>query len=187
MAQCLPVRPKIVRRRREYSTLIGQTTQEQLSPRIIPIMGRSLPGHSSLQMADHFITIVEAVIKKAKVSVKLLLVYYLLIALHCGIVFSRSRLCELKTVRQRLEVILILAVVSGFLKTWLYEKLFSLWRTLLGSEGQPEYHLNHGYSALFSVAIGIVVPELQSLQEAVGNVFSEDFPTVLSDLVPARD
>ena len=77
-------------------------------------------------MADHLITIVEAVIIKFKLFLKFLFIYYLLICLHCWIVFSRSRLCELETVRQRLEIVLILTVISGFLKSVLYKKLFKV-------------------------------------------------------------
>ena len=133
-------------------------------------------------MAAHFLAIIDTVIEKVKRFLRLILIYYCLVSLHCWTVFTRSRLCELETVRQRLQLIIILTVISGFLKSVLYKKLFSLWGSLLGSENQPDYHLNHIHSALFSVVVGIIIPELESLREALSDVLDADLPSVLRGL-----
>ena len=137
-------------------------------------------------MADHLITIVEAVIIKFKLFLKFLFIYYLLICLHCWIVFSRSRLCELETVRQRLEIVLILTVISGFLKSVLYKKLFKVWGQLWCVSDTTQAHFNHSHSALLSVVIGLLVPELQNISEVLGDVFDKDVATVIGGFIPPR-
>ena len=134
-------------------------------------------------MADHLIATVNVVIVKLKLLLKLSLIYYCLICLHCWTVFSRSRLCELNTVRQRLWLIIILTVVSGLVKSVLYPKLLKIWGEIWCVEDAAEVRPNHSYSCLFSIFIGILVPEVQNLRQLVGDVLDKDVSTVLGDVI----
>ena len=134
-------------------------------------------------MADHLIATVKVVIVKLKLVLKLSLIYYCLICLHCWTVFTRSRLCELNTVRQRLWVIIFLTVFSGLVKGVLYPKLLKIWREIWCFEDAAEVRPNHSYSCLFSIFIGILVPEVQNLRQLVGDVLDKDVSAVLGDVI----
>ena len=134
-------------------------------------------------MADHLIATVNVVIEKLKLVLELSLIYYCLICLHCWTVFTRSRLCELDTVRQRLWIIIFLTVVSGLVKSFLYPKLLKVWGEIWSFEDTAEVRPNHSYSCLLSIFIGILVPELQNLRQLVGDVLDKDVSAVLGDVI----
>ena len=85
--------------------------------------------------------------------------------------------------RQRLWIIIFLTVVSGLVKSFLYPKLLKVWGEIWSFEDTAELRPNHSYSCLFSIFIGILVPELQNLRQLVGDVLDKDVSAVLGDVI----